>query len=318
MSANSTTEEIGERLPNDRADGSTPLDLRTTFDILINDPAVRNFTFTALGALGMIFLILFEQGSDIGAVLIVILGACGLFLRWPAAPMFILLVNFYFMIFPFGIPEAGYEDFGLVDYDRFRVTHLLLVMSLLVYLSCQYRVLGLVQQAVPSDGPARNREERPLRRPAALIRPSELAIMFGVCAAFVLAGQLLWWLTNSVEVVPTENFPLKWARTERTSAEHAFARQLDIHPPGYIHTGLTRFVVLVGLLFFGMLAARLVFGYWRLRMMRPAEGAMILLDGSWSETSRDRQRTEKWRIWGRNRARIQTTKPETIPKRGKP
>jgi hypothetical protein len=69
-----------------------------------------------------------------------------------------------------------------------------------------------------------------------------------------------------------------------------------------MNTGTTRFVVLVGFLFFGMIIGRLIFGYWRLRTMNAAEGGMILLDGGWSETRRERQRQEAWRIWGRKRA----------------
>ena len=84
-----------------------------------------------------------------------------------------------------------------------------------------------------------------------------------------------------------------------------------------MNTGATRFVVLVGFLFFGTLTARLVFGYWRLRMMGPAEGEMILLDGGWSETSRDRQRIEKWRIWGRKRAEAQAKETEKAETKGK-
>ena len=90
-------------------------------------------------------------------------------------------------------------------------------------------------------------------------------------------------------------------------------RHLDVLPDG-MRTGLARFVVLVGLLFFGTLIARIVFGYWRLRMMRPAEGAMILLDGGWSETSRERQRQEAWRIWGRKRAQTAEEKAERASK----
>ena len=37
------------------------------------------------------------------------------------------------------------------------------------------------------------------------------------------------------------------------------------------------------------------------RTMGPAEGGMILLDSGWTETIRERQRQETWRIWGRKR-----------------
>ena len=48
----------------------------------------------------------------------------------------------------------------------------------------------------------------------------------------------------------------------------------------------------------GTLVARLVFGYWRLRVMTPAQGAMLLMDTGWDETKRERVRVEGWRMWG--------------------
>ena len=75
-----------DSLPPDRADGSTDLDMRETFDVLFRDPAVRNFVFAGLGALGMIFLILFQQGSDVGGFMIVALGVCGIIFRWAHHP----------------------------------------------------------------------------------------------------------------------------------------------------------------------------------------------------------------------------------------
>src|SRR5262249_4387464 len=105
-----TVDETPEPLPPDRADGSTELDQRETFHVLFTDPAVRNFTFTALGALGMIFLILFQQNSDIGGLMVVIVGVCGVLLRWPAAPVFVILFVMYFMWTPTGIPGDGYEN----------------------------------------------------------------------------------------------------------------------------------------------------------------------------------------------------------------
>jgi hypothetical protein len=315
MSTDARADEMPEPLPHDREDGATELDQRATFQVLFYDPTVRNFTFAALGALGMIFLILFQQNSDIGGLLVVIIGVCGLLLRWTAAPAFLLLVLTYFMWTPVGIPGEGYEDPYEIDYGWFRVIDVLLVMSVLVYLACQYRIYGLVYQAVSFEGPIRRKDELPTRRPAALVRPAELGILIGVCAAFVIAGQLIWWFANAVEIAPAEDFPLKWAEAGRTVQR---PMQPSVETPGGLNTGATRFVVLVGLLFFGTLVARLVFGYWRLRMMGAAEGGMILLDGGWSETSRERQRVEKWRIWGRQRAEEQAMAAEKAKTGGKP
>src|SRR5207249_797119 len=148
--------------------------------------------------------------------------------------------------------------------------------------ACQYRVYGLVYQAVAFDGQVRRKDEPPTRRPPALIRPAELGVLLGVAAALVVAGQLVWWFANAVEVAPAADFPLRWAESGWT----IYSSQRVI-PPGGMGPGPTRFVVLVGLLFFGTLLARLAFGYWRLRVMGAAEGGMVLLDNGWSETSRE-------------------------------
>lgn len=291
------SDQVPEPLPIERTDGSTELDMRETFRVLFQDAAVRNLTFTALGALGMIFLILLQQGSDIGGLLIVIIGVCGILLRWFASPVFVVLILTYFMIFPLGTPFDSFQSKWEISDGRFRVTDVMLVFSLLVYLACQYRIYGCVSQAVPFEGSARWKSETPARRPPALIRPTELGVLLGTCAACVVLGQLLWWFANAIEVVPTEDFPLRWAGINPQLGEDAL--------PGGMSTGTTRFVVIVGFLFFGTLLARLVFGYWRLRMMGSAEGGMVLLNGGWAETSRERQRQEVWKIWGRNRALAQ-------------
>lgn len=292
MSKRDPDDTTPEPSPTDRADGSTVLGMRETFDVLFSDTAVRNFTFAGLGALGMMFLILLQQASDYGGVMIVVIGSCGILLRWSAAPIFVLLILTWFLIFPFGDPTVYFRNSLEIIEGQFRVTDLMLVLSLLVYLACQYRILGLVSQAIPFDGPVRRKDETPARRPPGVISPAEFGFLAGACIAFVFVGQLIWWFVNSVEVVPTEDFPFRMIESD--------GRTPSVLPDG-MQTGLARFVVLVGLLFFGTLIARVVFGYWRLRMMRPAEGAMLLLDGGWSETHRERQRQEAWRIWGRKR-----------------
>src|SRR5262245_37084559 len=303
VAPNSTADETPEPLPPDRSDGWSSLDLRETLQTLFKDPDVRNFTFAALGALGMIFLILFQQNSDVGGLLVVIVGICGVLLRWPAAPVFVVLLVMYFQWTPSGIPGDGFENGYEIVEGRFRVTDMLLVMSVVVYLSCQYRLFGLVSQAIAFEGPIRSKDESPIRRPPVLIQPAELAILLGATAAIVVFGQLVWWFANAVEVAPAENFPLQWA-SEKWSIQVSGRERPEPPVPGGLSPGATRFVVLVGLLFFGTLLARLVFGYWRLRAMGASEGRMILLDNGWSETSRERQRIEKWRVWGRKRAEV--------------
>jgi hypothetical protein len=300
------SEDAADNLPEldlpDRTDGSTEFDMRTTFRVLFNDPAVRNYAIAALGALAMIFLIMFQQGSDIGGLLIVIIGVGGVLLRWIVAPPFVLMILTYFMLFPFGIPGEAYENRFEIDDGRFRMTDVLLVLSVLVYVACTYRIFGFVHQAIAYEGTVRRRDETVTRRPAALIGPAELGILLAISASLVVLGQLVWWVATSVEIRPGEDFPIDWVGEGRSTRRS--------EPVGGMSPGLTRFMVLVGLLFFGVLIARLVFGYWRLRMMGAAEGGMILLDGGWVETKRERSRLEKWRIWGRKRAEAKTKEAE--------
>jgi hypothetical protein len=289
-----TRDDFAEPLPVDRADGAPKLGMGDTFRMLFYDPGVRNFTYAAFGALGMLFLILFQQGSDIGGAIILLIGTTGLLFRWGAAPSLVLIVMTYFMVFPFGVPGLSYENPFEIEEGRFRVTDVMLVLSILVYFNCQFRIYGFVSRAIAFEGPLRRKDETPMRRPPALIRANELGWLFGGCVLFVVIGQVTWWFINSIEVHPTEDSPLQWAEPVPSLRSGG--------TPGWMSTGVTRFVLLAGLLFFGTIVGRLVFGYWRLRRMNAQEGGMILLNNSWSETSRERQRQETWRIWGRKRA----------------
>jgi hypothetical protein len=300
------------------SDGSTELDQRAVLRLLFNEPAIRNYAFAAFGALAMIFLVMFEQGSELGGLLIVIMGVCGVLFRWTAAPVLVLLILTYFMWTPYGNPSEGNSNRMLIEERRFHFIDVILVLSVLVYVSSQYRIYSLVYQAIAFEGVIQRKGEPPTRRPATLIRPTELITMLALSVALVIAGQLLWLFATSVEVVPAEEFPLQMAESRSSLAR--FLRQdgmrkgagskidpgaidqIRFNSEGVLPPGESRFYVLLGMLFLGILIARLVFGYWRLRTIGPAEGGMILLDVGWRETNRERVRLEKWRVWGRKRA----------------
>jgi hypothetical protein len=297
MNSTGQTANAGNNSPHaiDREDGTAPLNRGETLVLLLLDPDVRNYTIAALTSLAMIFLILFQQGSDIGGIMIVAMGLIGIFLRWIAAPAFVLITLMYFMAFPFGIPGDGFDNRWEIEDGRFRPVDVMLVMAVLVYTASQFRILGFVHQVVPSEKTAKRNEEQRIRRPPAMIAPLELVMFLGTAFGLVITGQVVWMLLNIIEITPGETFPLKWAETGRS------LRRLE--PVGSLSPGVTRFILLVGLLAFGTMLGRLIFGYWRLRMMNAAEGAMFLQDSSWLETKRERSRLEKWRIWGRQRAR---------------
>ena len=128
---------------------------------LIEIPGIRNYLFTGLAALAMIFMIMLGQSSDIGGLLLVILGAAGMIFRWPAMPTFFLLVLLWFLIFPFGIPPA-YENSQELSRGHFRVADVLLAFSVVVYLAAHYRIYVLTAQALPSEGRQGRKKPKPI------------------------------------------------------------------------------------------------------------------------------------------------------------
>lgn len=117
----------------------------------------------------------------------------------------------------------------------------------------------------------------------------------------MLVGQLGWLLVTSLEIDVNAEFPLKFAEEQPFRQRRA---------PDELKLWQTRFLVLLGFGFFGTLVARIVFGYWRLRLMGAAEGGMMLQDAGWDETRRERTRVEKWRIWGKDKATAKTNADE--------
>ena len=279
--ADDEADDLAEELPPD------PDSVRWLF----HEPAVRNHLFAAFAALAMIFVIMFATTGPVGSVPVVLLAVAGLMFRWLGTPLFVLLLVFWFQVFPAGLPP-GYENRFEIEQGRFRVTDVLLVFSVVVYVVCHYRVYGFTALAIPFENSIRRKGEKPFRRPPALVRPGEIGRVLAVAGVVVIVGQLAWLAATLLETDPGEFLPLKFA--ERRPA-------YGNRPSTALSPGFNRFVLLVGMIFFTTLAARLVFGYWRLRLMGPAEAGMMLQDGGWDETRRENVRVESWKAWGRER-----------------
>lgn len=258
---------------------------------MFQNPATRNYLFAGFAALAMVFVVMLQQASDFGGLILVLLGAAGMVFRWPAAPVLFLLLMLWFLIFPFGIPDPNSTPLEN-DAGSLRVADMLLAFSVVVYLAAHYRVYGLTTQAVPFDQRFPRKSEKPLRRPTDLVNDGEIPRLLYLTGGVVLAGQLVWVFVTSFEVDVLGDFPLRLAEDRR-----------GVWPPRNreMPAAMTRFILTTGLLFFGTLLARLVFGYWRLRRMSPAEGGMILQDANWDETRRERVRVERWRKWAKEK-----------------
>ncbi|MDB5312266.1 MAG: hypothetical protein JWO38_6468 [Gemmataceae bacterium] len=278
---------------------------------MFQDPGVRNYLFAGLAALAMVFVTLFQKGVDpVGGVLLVVVGGAGMVLRWPASPHFFLLILLWFLIFPFGLPPPDENPFELED-GRLRVADILLAASVVVFLASNYRLIGLTTQALPFEQRYPAKSQKPIRRPPELIRPGEIARLLYLTAGVALAGQLVWLFVTSVELDDAGTIPLRLV-----DVRQRFRRgPSDGMPPA-----LNRFILVSGLVFFGTLLARLVFGYWRLRIMSPAEGGMLLQDAAWDETRREQMRVARWRAWGWRRAAEQdeAAKRADQSERGRP
>jgi hypothetical protein len=255
---------------------------------LIEIPAIRNYLFAGLTALAMIFLIMLSQNSDIGGLMLVILGTAGMIFRWPAVPSFFLIVLFWFLVFPFGL-WPGYENPRELSHGHFRIADVLLAFSVVVYLASHYRIYGLSAQAMPLEARQPRKKPKPVRRPIDLIRIGELPRLLAITAGIVIVSQIVWLIVTSLDIDVNAAFPI-------VAADNTLrGRSAPLR-------GGTRMLLLLGAGFFGTLLARLVFGYWQLRVMNPTEAGMMLQDAGWDETRRELTRVEKWRIWSKDRA----------------
>jgi hypothetical protein len=278
-------------MPDPESNAIGPLDLRSATRFLFAEPRLRNYAFTALGSLAVIFLFMMERGSDVGGLLIVIVGVSGVLLRWTPAPVLVLLLLSYFLWTPTGIPDEGYPESFSFEERRFNLADAIFVIAGACYLISQYRILALVQRALFSESEGYSQEEPAVRRPASNITAVELTHMLAAAVVLVIAAEAIWLILTRVAIDPGASFPFR-IRSAR-----------DALREGQTGAWRSRLYVLLGLLFFVTVTARIVFSYWRFRTMGPAEARMILLDDSWRETHRERSRLEKWRVWGRNRAK---------------
>lgn len=267
---------------------------------LIHDVAVRNHLLAALAALAMIFVVMFGLSGPIGSVPVVLLGIAGLLLRWPGTPLLVLLVLLWFLIFPLGIPPA-YENAYEISDGRFRPVDVILVFSVVVYVVCHYRLYGFSAQAIPFENTMRRKGEKPFRRPPTLTRTGEISTILLVAGGVVIAGQIVWLLATMLEPDPGAWFPLKFAEDRPLFRRSATSSGLS---PGF-----NRFVLVVGMIFFTVLFARLSFGYWRLRQMTAIEARMMLQDTGWDETRRENVRIESWQAWQKQRQQARARKP---------
>jgi hypothetical protein len=271
--------------PEPEDDGVAPPDPES-FRGRFHAAEVRNYLFAGLAALAMVFVVLFARGSDLGGLLLVVLGSAGMVLRWPGTPPLFLVVLLYFLVFPYGVPPADYDPSAIAR-GSFRVGDMILAAAVLVYVACHYRVYALTARAVPADTPDPPRgEEKPPRRAPGNVRPEEVTRVVAIAVAAAIAGQFVWWGLTTATIDVLGDIPVRFDRPQPRRGS----------PDGRGYAGYaTRLLLLVGLVAGGALLGRVVFGYWRLRRLGPAEGGLVVQEAGWDETRREDARVAGWR-----------------------
>jgi len=276
---------------NDAQESAKPL-ADPTVGELLRHPEVRNYQVAALAALVVLFGMLMGRGIMLGGALTAIIGVAGIFLRWIAAPVFVIILTTYFALFPSGVPEFGYSDPFMMSRQHFRLEDMILTAAVLVYVASQYRLFGVLTQSVPSEDRRSNLKRAAIRRPPSAIPAREIVPMFLAIGMVVVVGQAAWWCLSTVRIVAGDGFSLV--------IPNVFAYRQSPQAGRFSPAG-SRFVLLAGMVFFPAVLAMVVFAYRRYRALPPLEAKQILQDTQWRENYREFSRIETWRTWAQRR-----------------
>jgi len=263
----------------------------------LRDPVARNYLFVGLASLLIAAAALVFRHGNLLAALPVALAVLGLLLRSPVMPgLFLLVLNLAVLPLTAWLSVTAFSD---VPGSHLRVMDLVLVAATLTYFACQFRLLSLTLQGMPSDVPAGlpgGKGDRAPKRPGSTAKPDETGRMFATVAVCVLIGQVVWLIVSELRLDFRETPPLLLARP---AASYGGYRSDE---------SMNRFLMLAGLTAVVTLPTALAFWYWRLSRLNPGEARLILLDTQWRESRRELNRQEKWRAWGLVRRRPQAAR----------
>ena len=235
----------------------------------------RNLVFAGLAALLVVFVGMTLRGGPVAGAIAPAIGAAALVFRWSAMPVVFVVLLAYLLVFPFGVPYATAAVNDIAD-SGFRVQDMLLTAAALLYLACQYRVLGLPRKA-DADVP----------------EPAFRSLLVTV-AVLVVAGQVVWLGLTSFSVDLRAVPPVRFGGPNPFGGPQ-FSGPFAVSAPG------SRVLLLAAAVVAGGFAAWFAFWYRRLARLTPDEARMMLQDTGWREARRELNRQEMWRAWGRER-----------------
>jgi hypothetical protein len=231
-------------------------------------------------ALGVIFLILLQQGLVPFAIVAALLGSVALVLRIHMSPLLVL------------IAVVGGQLYLQHDLPAWRPRNLLqiedvmLCAAMLAYVAGHYRLLSLWTHILPPDPRQRRHQGAVQHRPAALMSRGELAWFVVQLPLFALLAQGAWMVLSP--------------RRQLLGLSEKWMQLLQ----------LAWGLALV------LFVASQLFRFWRLLYMDRVTAKMLLQDALWHETRREQRRIGRWLAWSRLRreSEIRSTKSETNPK----
>lgn len=269
---------------------------------LFRHPHVRNELVTALASLVMIFGLLLAGGSDMGALLTMVFGLAGVFLRWTAAPLIVVALAVYLSVVPTGLPTQPLLPFSFRP-PLFRIEDLILAAASLTFVASQYRLFIMLDQAIPSAQKAKDRKlpTSALRRPPGAVPPGELGHFLSRLPLVVLLAQGLWLLLARVELSVGNGYGL------------SFLDDSTFRPgSGGLASPWSRFVLLITGGFLSVMALNAYFTLWRYRQIPRDEAQMMMLDILWREHHREFARLANWRAWYAHRRKTGMPAPAAV------
>ncbi len=271
------------------------------------DSASRNYLLLGLAAVVVVTAVMFVQGGPVAAIIPGAVAALGLTLRWTAMPIFFLVLLAWFLLFPFGVPEVE-RRFNDVYGSHLRILDIALVGGVLTYFVAQFRLLSLVHQSMPYDRPNRLRKksDKPTRRPESNVAVGEVVRLFVTAGICVLIGQIAWFLIAEPKIDVRQLPPFDFSE---------IGNPRRMRNPAISHE-LTRFLLFTGLSAVFAFGFGLVFNYWRLRRLSRDEARLLLVDTEWSESRRELNRQEKWRVWALPKLKLPSAPEPANDKKG--
>ncbi len=271
------------------------------------DERLRSYVVVVAASLLIIFVLGLIAGSLYAGLIPVLFGLCGLGLRWSVMPIFCVISVAWFQALPFGIPVYSPPRID-ASYTHFRISDLLLVAAVIVYLISQYRLYSLAHLAVPDDRIFRKRRknELPDLRNPDLVEEREIPQILVIMALVLIVGQFLWLILSEV-VLDFRILPPFRMRESGLRRDWSWT----------ISSRLIMFAIGFGIVIF---TGRLFFWWWKLRRLNAEEAQLILADTGWVEMRREAARLETWRSdrIDRKRARLIPRAPKRKPKNQKP